>query len=301
VDRLLYAQLAAIDRDRHSGAAELALRAADALAAWQARHKPAARADLLEAARLLCHTQSMMAPLRRLANEAALAAEAGNPGAALTASLGRFRRLVAQGPRNIAGRFRRALGPRRKRIIVTYSYSSTVLRALIAARDRIQEVHCSEASPEREGIALAQKLARAGVRTCLTTDTYLPRVFTGATRRLLVVGADQVRERDFVNRQGTEALLREARRAGQACWVLADTSKFAPRRGLLLGDATAGWEESLLARPEKNLRAFRVVLSACPLEPGVRVLTERGWMTAGRVRREVTRIAVSPRLRELLG
>jgi translation initiation factor 2B subunit (eIF-2B alpha/beta/delta family) len=289
-----------MDRDHHSGAAELALRAVRGLQAWLRRHPRPAEMELQQVARLLCRSQPLMAPMRNLANQVALAAATPHPAAALRASLKHFQHIAGSGPSEIARRFRLALarGPRRR--IVTYSYSSTVLGALIAARSRIAEVICSEAAPEREGVTMARRLARAGVRTCLTTDTCLPGFLDSRSPMLLVVGADQVRERTFVNRQGTELLVERSRKRSHPCWVLADTTKFIPGRRMGMPATLAGWTAPLLPRPVRNLRAARQVLAPSPLAPNVRVLTEHGWMTPQEVRRAIARITISPRLRALL-
>jgi len=292
-------QLGAINRDRHSGAAQLALQAADGMRAWLAREPEPTANHLLTLASLLCHTQSMMAPFRRLANLAALAADAADPVRDLTRSLRDFARTAHHGPHRIAQHFRATLanGPRLQ--VVTFSYSSTVLRSLIAARTRITRAYISLASPENEGRTLALRLARGGVKTCLTTDVDLPKFLESDSRTILVVGADQVRERDFVNRAGTERLVERARACGVKIWVLADTTKLCSRKRMGMGDVQTGWTEALVRRPVHNLQAYREILSASPLAPSVRVLTEHGPLTPAQVRRAIRGMNISPRLRAL--
>lgn len=243
-----------------------------------------------------------MAPCRRLANEVALAADGDRPVAHLRRALRIFEGTARQGSFRIADRFRRILTRGPQVNVVTFSYSSTVLRALVAARRKIRMVYVSLASPENEGRTMALRLARARVNTCLTTDVDLPEFLahdSASTR--LVLGADQIREKDFVNRAGSEWLVDRCRGNHVPCWVLADTTKFAPRRGMRLEDGMAGWTELLLPRPLNHLRTYRRVLAASPLAAHVRVLTEHGEMTPAQVRRAVGKIAVSPRLHSLLG
>ncbi len=297
---MLLRQLRAVDSDRHSGAAELALRAAEALQAWLQRCPRPVQQDLLDAAWRLCRTQSMMAPFRHLANFVALAADADAPSRYLTNALRAFAWTARHGPRRIARRFRAATSAGPNFTVVTFSYSSTVLRSLIAARRRVRTAYVSLASPENEGRTMAFRLAQAGVNTCLTTDVDLSRFLERTARALLVVGADQVRERDFVNRAGTDHLIRRSQACGVPAWVLADTTKLCSKARMGMGSLSTGWVENLLGKSVKNLRAYREILSPSPLARHVRVLTERDLLTPAQVRRAIAAIDVSARLPRLL-
>jgi len=301
MDEALRRQLAAIAADRHSGAAELALRTAAALQAWLDRRPHPKQQDLLDVAWRLCRTQSMMAPFRHLANFAALSADAAEPLRYLRGALRTFAWTARNGPRIIARNFRAAAARGPRSSVVTFSYSSTVLRSLIAARRRIETVYVSLASPENEGRTMALRLARAGVKTCLTTDVDLPHFLASEFPVMLVVGADQIRERDFVNRAGTDRLIECSRACSVPAWVLADTTKLCSRKRMGMADLATGWAESVLPKPERNLGAFRRILSASPLARGVRVFTEQGRLTPAQVRRAIAGMNISPRLRGLAG
>src|SRR5487761_407280 len=194
MDQRLRRDLDAIAADRSSGAAELALRACLALQQWVRRHSKISRNDLLTAARALLIAQPAMAPLLRLANELALATEPPAPS-----------RYLAR----IARHFRSALGKGDPKIIITYSYSSTVLQAIVAARSRIWQVICSEGRRGVEGRKTVEQILRLGkgVGASLTTDAAL-HMFTTYSHAL-VVGAHALQIRCPV-------------------WVLADTSKLLP-------------------------------------------------------------------------
>lgn len=300
MDQALRRQLRAVNADRHSGAAELAVRTATALQAWLAQRERPSEAELLEVARQLCRTQPMMAPFRHLANFAALATERPAPAVFLRRQLATFARTVRTGSRRIARQFRAAIATHARIRVVTFSYSSTVLRSLIAARRHIREVCVSLASPENEGRTMALRLAHAGVQTCLTTDVDLPHFLAREPRTLLVVGADQIRERDFVNRAGTGPLVAHCLAHGLRVWVLADTTKLCAKQRMGMQDAAAGWTESLLRGRHRHLRVSREILTASPLAPNVRVLTEHGRLTPAQVARAIARIDVSARLAALL-
>lgn len=300
MDRVLRRRLGSIARDRRSGAAELALRAVTALQAWLRRHAKPSEAELLEIARALLRAQPSMAPILRLANSVALAADHENPPEAVARAVTDMRAVLRMAPEKIAKRFDAALRRRPHRSIATYSYSSTVVQALRHAHSRIRDVHCSESRPSLEGRATARRLASAGIHVVLETDASL---FSRAREQdLVALGADQIGEWSFVNKIGTETIVARATGAGKSVWVLADTTKFLPRGLSLLASRFApkpkpGWE--VWRNPPRGVVVSSDYFEPTPYRRGVRVLTERGWMTPGQVRRELRKIRVSPRWKGL--
>jgi len=236
-----------------------------------------------------------MAPLLRLANEVALAADSRNPARYLAVSAASFRNLLQNGPRRIARLLGRALhlGPHKQ--VGTYSYSSTVLAALVRARFFLERVYCSESRPGHEGRAMADRLARAGVQVWFGTDAAL---FSRATSEPLVLGADAILRTGFVNKVGTSALVQLALRAGAPVWVLIDTLKFWPRRfsqfAFMCGPPQQVWKPA-----RKRILVLNPYFGVTNFHPGIRFLTERGWMTPTQVRGELNSIHISPRLKAL--
>ena len=305
MDSILKQQLRRIDRDKHSGANELALRAVKALRDWARRNPRANERDLLLVVGGLLNTQPDMAPFLRLANEVALAIDADSPYEEILKSCACFESVLKHGVRRIAQLLRRKLGSGRRKTILTYSYSSTVLRALIHSKSRIQRIYCSEASPEMEGRALARKLAKVGLHVTLTTDLSLPNFVHGVdeTHRrpdAIVVGADQVRPRQFVNRYGTEILVAQAQKAGVPVWVLTDTSKFIPEIESRRNKSETEASTRLWSGATKGVEPWLRLLGEAPLAAHVRVLSERGWMTPEQVRRAIRQIRISTRLKAVL-
>lgn len=113
-------------------------------------------------------------------------------------------------PRAIAGHVRRIW--RKPRRLVTISQSSVVRQVLADNRDRVDGVVLSEAAPRREGLDMARYAADLGLPVEMTTDAALP----GCVRRsdYVLVGADCVTEKYFVNKTGTLPLFLAARAAG---------------------------------------------------------------------------------------
>lgn len=299
MDRLLGRELDAIARDRRAGAAELALKAATALRAWLRRHRKPTEAELLEIARTLVGAQPSMAPLLRLANEVALAADAEGMTRSTAGEFARFAELIERGPAEISAHFLATLQSEPPRVLATYSYSSTVVRAFVAARGRIQGVYCSEGRPGLEGQRTAKELARAGIAVSLLTDAALPRLIEEAGA--LAVGADAIESRGFINKVGTKMLADRMAEVGRPVWVLADTSKLLPEPlASELFRFREGPEKEIWERPPRGVSVRNPYFERTSLPTAARVLTERGWMTPAEIQRELGRIPVSPRLRREL-
>ena len=114
-------------------------------------------------------------------------------------------------------------------VIVTSSYSSTVLRALGRNRARLERVFVGEGRPRLEGRATARELAQAGTPVVLVTDALASHSVVEADA--VVVGADAVTASGaVVNKAGTYALALAARDRKVPFYVLADTLKLWPRR-----------------------------------------------------------------------
>jgi translation initiation factor 2B subunit (eIF-2B alpha/beta/delta family) len=300
MDTGLRRALGRIARDRRSGAAELALVATDALLTWTRRRPRPTESELEDVARVLLRAQPAMAPLIRLANDLALAIDAPRPVAALGPALHRFRAILTRGPRRIAQDCHRWLARQHPGAeVVTYSYSSTVLRALRRARTSISGVSCSESRPQNEGRAMAEQLAGAGLKVFYSTDACL----TGQVwpRQVFVFGADAILPGWVANKVGTKALTRLA--IAKSCPVvfLTDTTKFLPKPACDLWDSVFGPDEELWPAAPAGVNVYNLYFELTPVTKvsRFRFLTERGWMTPRQVRRALAKIRVSPRLAAL--
>ena len=300
MDQRLRRNLDAIAADRSSGAAELALRACVALQQWARRHSKITRDDLLAVARALLIAQPAMAPLLRLANELALAADEPVPSRYLARTLKHFSSALRTGPPRIARHFRSALRGGDKKIITTYSYSSTVLQSILAAHSHIWQVICSEGRPDLEGRKTVEQILRRGkgIGACLTMDAAL-HLFT-AHSHALVVGADSLEEAGFTNKAGTGALVAHALQIGCPVWVLADTSKLLPRAIDAIRTDRNGPDAEIWPDAPARLSILNPYFETTRYQPGIRILTEKGWRTPAQLLRDIKALKVSPRLAGLL-
>jgi translation initiation factor 2B subunit (eIF-2B alpha/beta/delta family) len=296
--RPLTADFRKIARDRTSGAAELALRAVAAVEGWLRRNPNPGEAEVEDLVVRLLHLQPSMAPLLRLANEVALAADSGRPGPALSRAVKEFRKRLEGAPRRIRRLFAGELTGESSWPIAIFSYSSTVVAAVAGARRRISSVLTSECRPGMEGLLSVAKLSKAGVQVRLATDAGLLSLLQGV--RVILVGADAVLSHAFVNKIGTRVLYLRGREAGCQVWVLTDSTKLLPE-----AIAAPFWRPSdgppgeLWPRPTRRVQVINPLFELTELGDDVRVLTEAGWLDAGQVREAVEGIAVSPRLKRL--
>jgi translation initiation factor 2B subunit (eIF-2B alpha/beta/delta family) len=111
--------------------------------------------------------------------------------------------------------------------LVTLSYSNSVARVLTAvAAQRPLEVICGEGRPRYEGRRMAEALA-AVAPTTLTTDAALTSCLDGAAA--VVVGADAIAARHWINKVGTYGLAAAAALRGIPVYVIASRDKLQSR------------------------------------------------------------------------
>jgi translation initiation factor 2B subunit (eIF-2B alpha/beta/delta family) len=216
-DRFLEA-IRTIQEDHSSGATALLTRAVRVLREAAAE----GRATLDAVAGAVTQAQPCMAGLR---NAARVARTADDPGL----ELARFAQRVTRAPEAIARhaaallalRAPGAAGPLR---LVTLSASAAVEATIVhlAGRQPVA-IDWAESRPGLEGRAAAGRLATQGLRVRVFTDGGLSSAIRGADA--VVVGADALAPRAFVNKVGTGAVCAYAAAMGVPVYVLAGREK----------------------------------------------------------------------------
>lgn len=150
---------------------------------------------------------------------------------------------------------------KRRRRIVTFSQSSLVMHLLMERRGRIDRLLISNGSPHNEGAQAAARYAAAGIDVELATDAALP----GLVRRndYVIVGADCVTERYFVNKCGTLPLLLTASAAGAVSLVVFERFKKMAAHGLPFIPQQHPASE-ILSRHDRHLRVYNTYFEAVP-------------------------------------
>lgn len=113
--------------------------------------------------------------------------------------------------------------------VLTCSLSHTLVGALEACRERIEQVYVLEGRPRFEGRTMAQQLARANIRVTLLSDAqaaiFLPQC------QGVVVGADSIlADGTVLNKAGTALLAWAAQGYQVPLYVLCETLKISSRR-----------------------------------------------------------------------
>ena len=212
--------------DSRSGAVALANRAALLLIEYCDRSTlddEAFQCDLASLCRTLVGAQPSMAPLLNLCTAVLAAAEhpglvypggkpqqATPPQAASNAAL-RFYTFLAHHPRRIANELLPYVHS--GALLLTHSSSATVLAALLRAHEAGKRfgVVCTESRPLYEGVALARRLAAAGIGVEVIADAAAA-VFIHGFYTLLI-GADAITPEGVINKVGTLGMSIAARSA----------------------------------------------------------------------------------------
>lgn len=285
--------------DNASGAMELAAKAAAALAHF-ARHETIASPTqfserLSTVTQALVEAQPAMTPLFNLAREARHSVsglhEVDQMREALFTTAQTFQNRLQNATEAIAESAAALITDHTT--LLTTSYSSTVLQALLQAREAGKQfdVICTESRPAQEGVTLAKKLAAANINVTLVVDAA---VFTFLSQaQWIMVGADTVAQQGLVNKIGTSGLALAAHSRRIGFYALCSTVKFLP----------PGHEPQLrepkdpreiLPEPIANVTAVNYYFDLTPLEYLTGVITESGQFTPSDLKQHFKKLKDPP-------
>ena len=224
LDPLILARLVAITSDRMSGAMTLGRRAIRLLI--DVSHEDKKAVDSIAAA--LCTGQPAMAPVW---NAAAVAVGSGG-----VAGLKILYGKTGRASQSLSRVFRELLMSSKLEtditvplVFATVSASDSVRICLEALSERTKiRAICAEGRPLMEGRQMATNLATAGIATTICTDAAIGEVIAANSPQVeaVVVGADAVAPRWFLNKCGTRQLLELAVSLGVPTYVVASRDKF---------------------------------------------------------------------------
>jgi translation initiation factor 2B subunit (eIF-2B alpha/beta/delta family) len=272
------------------------------LATAEAGDLPALRSRVTDAARALVAAQPSMAPMVNLANRVLWALEgtttAMEARAAVMAALEAMERVAEAAPASMAGALLDSIRDLDQVAILTHSRSSLLLRMLLAAHrgGKRLSVICTESRPLREGRAMAQALAEAGVPVTLVVDAAGAAAVADAD--VVLVGADSVGADGLVNKMGTLGLALAAKAAGRPLYACCTTDKLLPagygrRIRIVEQDPQEVWES-----PPAGILVSNRYFDVTPLEHIGGLITERGLLDQAEVRRCIDRRRAHPALLE---
>jgi len=279
--------------DNSSGAAQLAQRGGklllNALKQGKADHVIALGKALIDA-------QPAMAPMVNLVNHLFHAIDALQDPDTIrergTAALEGFLASLLTSPEKIRGHALPLL--QGKKVILTHSYSSTVLQVLGHARGI--EVICPESRPLLEGLRTAKELGAQGIRVRLVVDFAALSLIDECD--VVMVGADAITPDGVVNKFGTYGLALAAREKEVPFYVLAGTEKFLPApfaRNVRIEQKDP--KEVILENiPHGKVENF--YFDFTPLDLITGVVTQEGVLSADEVQRQLQGRSISKELKE---
>jgi ribose 1,5-bisphosphate isomerase len=183
--------------------------------------------------------------------------------------------------------------------VATISSSESV-RAVLAASVRggaEPRVLISESRPSYEGVEFGTSLPAWGIPVTLVVDASLPRLLDRC--QLVLVGADSVSERDFVNKVGTFGLALAAREANVPFYVAALTDKLIPEG--IRGRPDRVWDpREVLGDPPPGVTVENRYFERVPLSLARGVVTESGVVGPEDIPAKIAQRPVSPALLSLL-
>ncbi len=221
-----------IKEDLLSGAAELALRAIvvfQTIMSEKSSESPARLTELItETAKTLVEAQPAMAPLFHLCNKVLISIADASISAELIANcqktLDDYEKMLCESAAKIADVAYDLIEP--GALIFAYSFSSTVVSALLnaRARGRYFRVACTEARPSMEGRKLAARFAAGGIEVIHTFDNAMGLILPNCTAAFM--GCDCIARPGVVNKVGSWMLAVACRELKVPLYALSGTEKF---------------------------------------------------------------------------
>ncbi len=159
--------------------------------------------------------------------------------------------------------------------VLTHSASSVVENILLEAKRQRKRFRliCTESRPRYEGVELAKKMARAGIRTRLIPDADITRAVNDA--HFVLTGADRVTENTFVNKTGTGALAVLAKELNKPFYIAVDTDKILLKR-VYPTRFRSVHEQEILAEEVPNLTVQNYYFEEVSLSYLHKIISETG-------------------------
>jgi translation initiation factor 2B subunit (eIF-2B alpha/beta/delta family) len=159
--------------------------------------------------------------------------------------------------------------------VLTHSASSVVENILLEAKRQRKRFRliCTESRPRYEGVELAKKMARAGIRTRLIPDADMTRAVNDA--HFVLTGADRVTENTFVNKTGTGAIAVLAKELNKPFYIAVDTDKILLKR-VYPTRFRSVHEQEILAEEVPNLTVQNYYFEEVSLSYLHKIISETG-------------------------
>ncbi|MGB2697001.1 MAG: translation initiation factor eIF-2B [Candidatus Zixiibacteriota bacterium] len=176
--------------------------------------------------------------------------------------------------------------------VITYSFSEGVFSILKKAKEKRKrfKVVLSESRPVFEGKNLALSLGKMGIPVTLVIDAALSLYLKEVD--LVLVGADSVSERSFVNKVGTYGLSLMAKELGVPFYVASERTKFISEKWSKTTEHHADPKE-IFSKRSKNVKIENPYFEEIPLLYCKKIITPDGFISPSRVSSEIRKITIS--------
>lgn len=170
--------------------------------------------------------------------------------------------------------------------IITHSYSSTVLNALLFVKKFGKEfsVICSESRPKNEGINLAKQLGKNKIKVKLIVDSAIFSFIQNSD--IILVGGDAVTLNGLVNKIGTKGLVITAQHYKIPTYALCSNIKFLPKNYLVTLNYQKNPNE-ILQRKISNVSPINYYFDLTPLEFLTGIITENEILKPHEVKEKI--------------
>ncbi len=160
-------------------------------------------------------------------------------------------------------------------IILTHSASSVVESILMEARRQKKRfrIICTESRPRNEGVELAARLARAGIKVKLVPDADVTRAIQEA--HFVLTGTDRFTETSFINKTGTHAVAIIANTMDKPFYVAGETDKILLKRTYPVRFLSSDPRE-LFPDDLENLHVENLYFEETPIDYLEKVIIEDG-------------------------
>ena len=258
---------------------------------------PGTRPFLARLCKALVQVQTTMAPMLTLANRVLWAAEPAEDVASLrhavVAECEAFDTQIRVSLIRIA-RLANGLLPENTAVL-THSSSQTILSTIEEAcrSGKNPLVYCTESRPQREGVAMAHRLAEVGCRVKVIVDAAVYHVMEQVS--VVLVGADAVSEEGVTNKIGTPLLALAAAEKGKPVYALCGSEKWLPA-GYPLPKEAAKPSSEVLEESIDGVEALNYYFGTCPLERLTAIVSEEGVLSAADVISRLKELRLHPLL-----
>jgi translation initiation factor 2B subunit (eIF-2B alpha/beta/delta family) len=184
--------------------------------------------------------------------------------------------------------------------VLTHSRSSTVLNALLEAKQRGRsfDVVATESRPMLEGRSLAAFLVSKEIPVTLIADSAAASAMSRVD--VVLLGADKLTASGVINKIGTKMIALAARECDLPVYALCDTSKFIREDYLVATAREVNSPNELWGDPPTGVMIENSYFEHTPVEYFVGIVTEEGLLSPDEARRRAGNTTVDQGLLDKL-